>query len=91
MPNPVTETGQFKYLISTATVYTGTAQLLGLLCATTTSGTAIVYDATSATNQITGTITLTAGQWYPIPATCVTGIRVVLANAAGVTVFFNPA
>lgn len=91
MPNPVTETGQYSNKTSTATIYTGAAQLLGFFCSTTTSGTVVIYDNTSAATPITGTITLTAGTWYPLPATCVTGIHVVIANTANITVFFNPA
>jgi hypothetical protein len=87
MPNPVTETGCYENITSTTTIYTGAAQLLGILCATTTSGTVIVTDGSAA---VTGTITLTAGQWYPIPASCVTSIVVTIANTANVTVFYNP-
>lgn len=90
MPNPVTETGTYKNMTETATVRTGASQLLGFLCATTTSGTVVIYDNTSAATPITGTITLTAGQWYPVPATCQTGIHVVIANTANITVFYNP-
>lgn len=90
MPNPVIETGTCLNITSTTTVRTGAAELIGILCASTSSGTVVVYDNTSAANPITGTITLTAGQWYPIPATCRTGVHVVIANTANITVFYNP-
>lgn len=74
---------------------TGLCVLQGILCAT--SATAIVQvwdtsgtDATQGAVQVTGSITLSAGQSYPIPAKINLGIYVKLISGTGTwTVFFD--
>lgn len=90
MPNPVTETGTPKLLTESTTVRTGATQMLGFVCATTSSGTVVIHDAAGATNAVSGTFTPTAGQWYPFPATLTTGLHIVIANTISITVFYNP-
>ena len=90
MPNPVTEVGTPTVVTGTATVRTGAAEMLGFICASTSSGTVVIHDATGATNAVSGTFTPTAGQWYPFPASMRTGIHIVIANTISITVFHNP-
>lgn len=84
------DVGIAKPLSATANVKSGQGAMLGVLCTSTTSGTLTFYDSatTTTTNPLTGTLTLTAGQYYPIPATFADGLYVVLANTATFTVFY---
>jgi hypothetical protein len=87
----VSEACGFVRLTATGNVSAVQARLAGILCSTTSSGTVVVYDSatTTTTIPITGTITLTAGQFYPIPARCQSGVYVVVGGTADVTVFFD--
>jgi hypothetical protein len=61
-----------------------------VFCSTTSSGTIALYDsATAATNnKIVDTITLTAGQSYPLYIKFVNGLYAVIGGTASVTVTF---
>lgn len=79
----------------------GFAALQGILCATSSTAIVVVWDSsgtnttnaagdTSAPVQITGQITLSAGQSYPIPAKINKGIYVQLVSGSGSwTTFFD--
>src|ERR1700692_4921969 len=85
-------------LIKKATGFSG---LQGILCATSNTAIIVVWDS-SGTNtanatgdpsipvQVTGQITLVAGQSYPIPAKINKGIYVQLVSGSGTwTTFFD--
>ncbi len=79
----------------------GFSALQGILCATSSTAVVVVWDSSgtnvanaagdvSAPVQITGQITLTAGQSYPIPSKINKGIYVQLVSGSGTwTVFFD--
>ena len=91
MANPVVESFGYTNLSSSALVRTGKAQIGGILCASSSSGTVKVWDNTSAaTTVVVNTMSLTAGQFYPIPASVGTGIYVTIGGTADITVFWNP-
>lgn len=78
-----------KPLTATATVKDGAGVLGGIFCSTTSSGTVTVYDNTAASGTpIVATITLAAGTFYRLPAAFATGLHVVIANTASITVFY---
>ena len=86
----VQEAAGYHNMTSSANVSAVPANLIGIFCSTTSSGTVTVYDdaATGTGTPVTGAITLTAGTWYKIPAGCSKGIYVAIANTANVTVFY---
>jgi len=73
----------------------GYAALQGIICATSSTAVVQVWDttgtdATAGAIQVTGSITLTAGQSYPIPAKINLGIYVKLVSGSGSwTTFFD--
>lgn len=73
----------------------GFCGLQGILCATSSSLIIVVYDTlTTDTDplavQVTGQITLTAGQSYPIPAKINQGLYIKGISGTGTfTVFFD--
>lgn len=70
-------------------VKNGEGALLGFFCNSTSTGTVILYDdaATGTTTAISGTITPSAGTFYPFPAALVNGLNAVIANTLNVTFF----
>jgi hypothetical protein len=78
----------YKVLSATGNIVPRDGQMLGFLCNSTTSGTIIFYDSatTTTTTPITGTITPTAGTWYPLPIQYINGLYAVIANTLNVTV-----
>lgn len=86
--------GEFgaPYVVSATGVVTATnRQLLGFFCNSTSTGTIILYDSSTAgtSNPISGTITPTAGTFYRFPASLANGLYVVVANTLNVTVFLQ--
>ncbi len=73
---------------STGTVKSGAGHLLGFYVNSTTAGTIVLYDATSATNAISGTITPAVG-FHRFPAEFATGLHVVLGGTIDVTFFYR--
>lgn len=91
---------QYKYLTDTigSTLVKkagGFSGLQGILCATSSSLLVQVWDTTGTDTtagaiQVTGSITLTAGQSYPIPAKINLGLYVKVISGTGTfTVFFD--
>ena len=73
----------------------GNCELQGILCATSSRAIIQIWDttgtdATAGAVQVTGSITLTAGQSYPIPARLTLGLYVKLVSGSGTwTTFFD--
>lgn len=64
----------------------------GILCSSSTSGTVKIYDNSAASGAVlVDTLTLTAGQWYPIPASLTSGkgCYVTVGGTFKATVFYN--
>lgn len=73
---------------ATGAAVSGPCSLIGLFCNSTSSGTIILYDNTAASGQvIVGILTPTAGNYYPMPASCANGIYATVANTLNVTLF----
>ena len=90
MPANVTETGQYTNLSASALVRTGSCQLLGVFCASSSSGTLKLWDQTSAAAPIcVNTFNLIGGTFYPIGATLVNGLYATIANTADVTIIWT--
>lgn len=78
-----------KNISATTTVNSNFGQLGGIFVSTTTSGTITVYDGTSTSGtKIIDTFTPAAATYYPLPAIYGTGLHVVIANTASITVFY---
>ena len=84
----VSESGTFSNKTATATIKTGAGLLTGFYVNSTTAGTIVFYDATSATNAITGTITPAVG-WHALPVNFNTGLHIVIANTLNVTIVYK--
>jgi len=73
---------------ATGTVKSGRGRLAGFYVNSTTGGTLVLHDATSAANAFTGTITPAIG-WHPFPVNFTTGLHVVVANTISVTFVYD--
>lgn len=81
--------GQATVVSATGTVNARPTRLLGFYVNSTSSGTLILYDAASATNAISGTITPAVG-WHSFPASCGTGLHVAVGGTINVTFIYQP-
>ena len=84
------QAGGYKNITATGNLSPVPANLLGVLCATTTAGTLIFYDSATTTTgtPITGTITPAAGSWTPLPFSTANGIYVVVGGTINATIAF---
>ena len=73
---------------ATATIKTGSGKLIGFYVNSTTGGTMVFHDATSAANAVTGTITPAIG-WHFLPMPFRTGLHLVIANTISVTLIYE--
>jgi hypothetical protein len=89
MPGIVQNGYSYHYLAASANVSSVPCTLAGVLCSASSSGTIAIYDSatTTTTLPVSGTIALTAGQFYSIPAGLGYGCYVVIGGTANVTVF----
>jgi hypothetical protein len=79
----------YRNISASANVSNVSCTLAGVFCSTSTSGTIAIYDSATTTTSlpVTGTIALTAGQFYSVPAGLGYGCYVVIGGTANVTVF----
>lgn len=84
------EAGQSKVLGASANVKPTSGVAIGILCHSSTAGTATLYDdaGTGTTNPISGIISLTAGQYYPFPVAFGAGLYCVVGGTASITVIY---
>jgi hypothetical protein len=84
-------TGGYKNITATGNVSPVVTDILGIFVSTTSSGTFTVYDSatTTTTAPITGTVTATAGTWYPLPVSVSNGVYVVVSGTLNATVVFG--
>ncbi|UGQ44964.1 hypothetical protein [Massilia endophytica] len=74
---------------ATGVVATASAQLIGVFCASSSSGTLKLYDNASAASGtvVVNTFSLTAATFYPIPASLANGLHATIGGTADVTFF----
>lgn len=84
MSHPVAQVGFPKNITSTGAVSTGPCQLLGFYVNSTTGGTIVLSDGSTA---ISGTITPAIG-FHHFPANIGTSLSATIANTLNVTLFF---
>lgn len=87
MSMPVNENGQAKNITATGDVSKGPCQLIGFYVNSTTGGTVVISDGSTA---ISGTITPAIG-FHRFPATIGTKAVATIANTLDVTFFFASA
>jgi hypothetical protein len=76
-------------ITASALIQTGVTKLGGIFCASSTSGTAKVWNNTAASGTVcVNTFTLVAGTYYPLPAVLNGGCYITIANTADITVFY---
>ena len=81
--------GKYSVVSASGTVKSTPGILLGFLCNSTTSGTIVLKDGGSSGTAMTGTITPTAGQWYPLPVAFETDLYATIANTLNVTFVYR--
>lgn len=81
--------GQAEIVTGTGTVYSSPCRIVGFYVNSTTAGTLILYDATSAANAISGTITPAVG-WHFFPAAVGTALHVAVGGTINVTFVYQP-
>jgi phosphate/sulfate permease len=88
--NNIQIAGQYKVLTASANCSPIPATMLGFLCSTNTNGTVTVYDdpATGTGTPITGTITVAAATWYPLPVSTTKGLYVAITGTTSVTIVY---
>jgi hypothetical protein len=82
--------GSYKRLTASGLVSPVPGALLGVFCASSSSGTLKLWDNTIAADPvIANTFNLAAGTWYPIPAGFSVGLYASLGGTADITVIFG--
>ena len=81
--------GTPKVISSTGTVNSQTGRLVGFFCNSTSSGTLVLRDGGASGTAISGTITPSAGTFYPFPAVYGTDLHCTVANTINVTFFIS--
>lgn len=81
--------GTPKVISASATVNPSSGRLVGFFCNSTTSGTVVLRDGGASGVAMSGTITPSAGTFYPFPAVYGTDLHVTVANTINVTFFIN--
>lgn len=84
--------GGYKNMTASANVSASPCVILGILCATTSSGTVTLYDdvATGTSTPITGTITPAAGSFTPLNIETTKGLYVAIGATINITVVWAP-
>lgn len=93
MSSFVTECGDYARITSSQNISPTPARLIGVVVASTSSGTIQFFDdtGTGTSTPVTGVITPTAGQFIPIRAKCGAGIYAAIANTLDCTVIYEKA
>lgn len=87
---PVSGAKYHTNLSASGQVSASEVELLGLFCASSTSGTAKVWNSASAAGDIlVNTFPLIGGQYYPMPFYCGVGCYVTITGTADVTVGYS--
>jgi hypothetical protein len=77
-------------LSASGIVRKGAGQLGGFFCASSSSGTLVLYDNTAASGTIIlTTVNLVAGTYYNFPAQLINGAYASIGGTASVTFFYS--
>jgi hypothetical protein len=80
---------KYKNMAASGLVKNSDGKLGGIFCASSSSGTAKVWDNTAGSGDVVvNTFTLVAGTYYSIPAIFKTGCYVTIGGTTDVTVFY---
>lgn len=84
------QAGSYKRITATGNIKPIGGILLGLLVASTSSGTITLYDSATTTTgtPITGTLTPAAGTFIPIPLQFINGLYAVVSGTLDVTLIY---
>jgi len=84
------DAGSYKHITATGNIKPIGGRLIGVLCASTSSGTITLYDSatTTTTTPMTGTITPAAGSFIPIPAIFANGLYAVVSGTLDATLIY---
>lgn len=78
---------------ATTQVKQGFGHLMGLFCASASTGTVAIYDTSNSTTSgaviLVNTFSLTAGTWYNLPFDFNQGMYVVIGGTADITVSYQ--
>lgn len=78
----VTEGDAFLSMSATGAVKSGAGRLTGFLCTASTSGTVKLWDNTAGSGTVlVETMSVSAGQFYPCPASFSTGLYATISSA----------
>lgn len=82
--------GGYKQFTATGNVSPYGASLLGVFVSSSSSGTLTIYDSatTTTTAKVIDTVSVSAGTWYPIPASTTAGIYIVVGGTLSATAVF---
>jgi hypothetical protein len=87
---PTNEKYGFSSVSASGSVKNGSGTLGGFLCTASSSGTVTIYDNTASSGtKIVDTMSVTAGQPYPVPVNFNNGCYIVIGGTATITVFYN--
>lgn len=80
---------KYKNITASTLIQEGSTKLGGIFCASSTAGTAKVWDNTAASGAVcVNTFTLVAGTYYKIPADMKLGCYITIGGTTDVTVFY---
>lgn len=87
---PVTGAHEYSNLSASGVVSSLPGNLIGVFCASSSSGTLKLWDNTSAGAPIlVNTFSLVGGSWYPIPIRFKTGLYATIGGTADITVAYS--
>lgn len=86
----VAEAYSYSQISASAAVKSSAGTLGGFIVSSSASGTVTIYDNTAGSGtKILDTMSVTAGNAYPIPASFSTGCYVSISGTASITVFYR--
>lgn len=88
--SPVVGANSYSNLSASALVTGTPGNLLGVFCASSTSGTLKLWDKGSAAAPIlVNTFNLVAGTWYPLPFRFGTALYATIGGTADITIAYS--
>jgi len=81
---------KFTNLTASALIQSGSTRLGGIFCASSSAGTAKIWDSTAASGTVcVNTFTLVAGTYHQIPADLKNGCYITIGGTTDCTVFYT--
>jgi hypothetical protein len=91
MSTNVVESSGYKPITGTGLVASHAVQLVGFLCVSSSALTVKIWDATSpAGAYVVNTMSVSAGDFVPVPAVLTNGCYITFGGSGEITLFFNP-